>query len=126
MKIYYYTFTPEGKVIKDNLTVRKNKYSYVIGAGFYGGMEHRCPKKLYKEDEEVILCADSTALNGCYMFSGTIKEVTEEMKTFAVRRAEKIQELDRIRNEIYKIASDFKQTIFQYWNYDELVLDSRN
>lgn len=49
MKIYYYTFTPEGKVIKDNLTVRKNKYSYVIGAGFYGGMEHRCPKNYIRK-----------------------------------------------------------------------------
>lgn len=112
MKIYYYLFTPKGEVTKDIITARKNKYSFAIDPyTIYGGYEHTCSSKLGRESENKILGATSTASNGCYMYSTSISEITEDMRLFAVERAEKIQEIIRIEKETRKIGENFSHKL---------------
>lgn len=108
MKIYYYVFTPAGEVKQDVILARKNKYFYVVGAGeTYGGIEHLCTAKLSIRHENKVINSDSTATNGCYLFSSTVKEITEEMKAFAVERAGKIQKIIKTQEEIREIEKNF-------------------
>lgn len=108
MKIYYYVFTPAGEVKQDVISVRKNKYFYVVGAGeVYGGLEHLSTAKLSIRHENKVINSDSTATNGCYLFSSTVKEITEEMKAFAVERAGKIQKIIKTQEEIREIEKNF-------------------
>ncbi len=108
MKLYYYTFTPEGEVLKEVITARKNKYSFAIEPHTaYGGYEHMCSNKLSKESENKILGATSIAYNGCYMYSASISEITDEMKNFAKKRAESIGKVIELGNILHSLADNF-------------------
>ena len=108
MKLYYYTFTPKGEVLKEIITARKNKHSFAIEPyTVYGGYEHRLASKLTKESENKILGAESTASNGCYMYSATICEITDEMKDFAKKRAERIGKIIELENILCSLANNF-------------------
>lgn len=108
MKLYYYTFTPEGEVLKEIIIARKNKYSFAIDSCVvYGGYEHRCSSKLIRESENKILGATSTASNGCYMYSTAISEIIDEMKDFAKKRAESISKIVELENALRSLADSF-------------------
>ena len=109
MKLYYYTFTPEGEVLKEIITARKNKYSFTIEPyTVYGGYEHRLASKFTKESENKILGAISTASNGCYMYSASISQITDGMKDFAKKRAENIDKVIELENILRSLADNFK------------------
>lgn len=107
MKLYYYTFTPNGEVLKEIITVRKNKYTFAIDAyTFYGGYEHRCASKLSTESENKILGAANTASNGCYMYSTTLSDITDEMIDFAKKRSENISKIIELENTLNSLAEN--------------------
>ncbi len=111
MRIYYYMFTPDGNVVKEEIKARKNKDNYAIDAYTeYGGCEHRCISHLYIKNEDCIMGASSTSSNGCYMFSTTVNEITEGMREFSETRAEKIKKILEIEKELKERASKFKET----------------
>ncbi len=108
MKLYYYTFTLEGEVLKEIIPVRENKYSFAIEPyTTYGGYEHRLASKLTKELENKILGATGTVSNSCYMYSASISEITEEMKDFARKRAESISKIVELENVLHSLADSF-------------------
>ena len=108
MKVYYYLFTLDGEVEMDIISARRNKYSYAIEAGeFYGRREHCCSSKLSLDNENKVIGAESASVNGCYMFSASIKEITEDMKAFAVERMKKIREITKIQEETREIGKSF-------------------
>lgn len=111
MKLYYYTFTPKGEVLKEIITSRKNKYSFAVDScTVYGGYEHKCASKLSRDSENKILGATSTASNGCYMYSTTISEITDEMKDFAKKRFENISKIIELENTLKSLAENFNFT----------------
>ncbi len=115
MKVYYYTFTLDGSVIKEEIKARKNKSDYAIAAYTeYGGYEHLHISYLRMKDEGCIINASSASSNGCHMFSATIKDITEEMRLFSQVRAKKVKEIMEIEKELEERASEFKETTRRY------------
>ena len=108
MKLYYYTFTTKGEVLKEIIAARKNKYYFSIEPyTTYGGQEYMLASKLTKKSEDKILGATSTASNGCYMYSTTIREITDEMKDFAKKRAESIGKIIELENILRSLVNNF-------------------
>ena len=70
-------------------------------------MEHLSIAKLSIRHENKVINSGSTATNGCYLFSSTVKEITEEMKAFAVERAGEIQKIIKTQEEIREIEKNF-------------------
>ncbi len=111
MKIYYYMFTPDGNVVKEEIKARKNKSNYAVDAyAEYGGYEHHWMSYLHIKDENDIMGISSMAPNGCYMFSTTIKDITEEMRLFAQMRAKKVKEIMEIQKELENMKIQFNET----------------
>lgn len=108
MKLYYYTFTPKGEVLKEIIIARKNKYSFAIDScTTYGGYEHKYASKLSAESENKIIGAASTASNGCYMYSTTLSDITDEMRNFAKKRFENISKIIELENTLNSLGGNF-------------------
>lgn len=108
MKLYYYTFTPDGEVLKDIITARKNKHTFAISPyTTYGGREYMCATKLNREQENQIRGAASTASDGCYMYSTTISEITDKMRDFAKKREEYVNKIIELEDRLHFLAKNF-------------------